>query len=225
MATITAPTRPHIADESIILSKNQMRYRLRKHGVSRRQWGRGTNRSFADLMSYHETDKLYPRNGSSDRFILDVQVAVVIVIHKYQGQWLELYEDRQEFAVGNGHVHVLRREGFNGIAETSRREEKDSPTNIHCTTNMEKTAVRCIEEELHLYDPSRYSMSKCLHVEHCEPRLSEKWPGGVWAAYHRHIFECEIDRSIFRKDGYFETEVNRRIYFKWRPRRQLQFTL
>ncbi len=214
MAAITAPTRPHAADEQVILNPRQMRYRLDKHSVTRREWGHGTNRTFADLMSYHLRDRLYPRNGSSDRFILDVQVAVVIVIHKYKGQWLELYEDRQEFTDAEGKVHTQYRKGFNGIAETAKRGEE-----------MRASATRCLAEELCFRDPGKYSLSSCLHVEHCEPRLSEKWPGGVWAAYHRHIFECETHRSIFRKDGYFEAEGNRRIYFKWRPRRQLQFTL
>lgn len=193
-----------------VLSRDQMIYRLRKHRVSRAEWGTKTYRTFGDLMNYHERDKLFVRNGTSDRFIIDVHVAVILVVHKYKGQWLELYEAYQEFPDG----HTLSRDNFNGIAETAKREE-----------SMVKSAQRCLAEELNFHDPAKYELSRCLKVENWDPIPSEKWPGGVWSSFHRHIFECTIQRSLFLPDGYMEQEKNRKIFFKWRPRKQLALAL
>jgi hypothetical protein len=179
---------------------------LNRHGVSRESWGTGTNRTLDDLFRYHEKDRLYFRNGSSKEFTIDVHAAIVIITHRFQRKWLELYEDRQE---ANG--EILKRSGFNGIAETARRQEK----------TMRESAIRCLAEELNFHDQSKYELSDCLKIEVRDAMKSEKWPG-IMAVYHRYLFECEISRSLFNADGYVEQDGNRTIYFKWKPREQLQ---
>ena len=137
--------------------------------------------------------------------MIDVYVAVVIVIYK-SDQWLELYEDRQEFPNGR----VLRRLGYNGVSETTKRTE-----------TYRQAARRCLAEELQFCTPSKYRLSRRFKVEHREPVQSEKFTG-LRAAYHRHIFECTISDELFRPEGYVENEDGRLIYFKWKPRRNAE---
>lgn len=194
---------------------------LDNHHVPRQSWGAGTARTLDDLFEYHRRERLYFRNGtgnghsngngSSARLIIDVHSVVVLVYHQFRRKWLELFEDRQVFKNGD----VLRRNNFDGIAETMRR-----------TGSMRCEAKRCLKEELGLGDPSKYELSNHCRTEDCKPCPSEKWPG-LLAVYHRHIFECTISRELYCSDGYVETKKKdgRQIYFKWRPRAQFQLSI
>ncbi len=209
MATTKVSRNP----EEVIVPRQEIVGMLEKHQVPWKSWGAPgtTSRTLHDFFKYHETDRLYLRNGahgkngSSDKFIIDVHAAIVIVMHRINRKWLELYEDRQVF---DDNPEPLIRSGFNGIAETAKRTE-----------TMSETAKRCVTEELKFADPSKYEMSECVKIEHREIAPSEKWPG-VWAAYHRHIFECVISRQLFLPDGYVEREGIRTIYFKWKQLNQ-----
>ena len=181
-----------------VLPRAEIVEMLRRHKVEFESWGSGTSRTLDDLFKYHERDKLHFRNGSGGgKLIIDVCSVVVIVIHKFSRKWLELYEDRQEFPNGQ----ILRRTNFNGIADTMKRGE-----------DFIQSAKRCLFEEVGFCDPSRYTLSSLIKIEHRDLTPSEKWPG-ITAAYHRHIFECEIDRSLFRRSGYVEkADDGRKIY-------------
>lgn len=198
MAPGKTPARP----SKSVLARSRIIRMLDRYGIPWKSWGRGTSRTLNDLFTYHERDRLHFRETESG-LVIDVHAVVVIVRHRYRRRWLELYEDRQEFP----NRRVLRRTNFNGIAETMSRSETRTDA-----------ARRCLSEELHFGDPSKYRLSRCIAVEHREPVPSEKWPG-LWAAYHRHIFECVISRSLFNPGGYVEHEENRRIYFKWKLQR------
>jgi len=154
-----------------------------------------------DFLAYHQRDQLNFREDCSKGLVIDVYVAVVIVVYKSDNQWLELYEDRQEFPGG----HVLRRSIYNGVSETIKRTE-----------TCRQAARRCLAEELRFCSPSKYKLSRRFKVEHREPVQSEKFTG-LRAAYHRHIFECTISDELFRPEGYVENEDGRLIYFKWEP--------
>ncbi len=195
MAPSEAPARP----SRLVMSQPCILQMLNRYEIPWKSWGSGTSRTLDDLFAYHERDRLYFRETES-KLVIDVHAVIVIVRHRYRRRWLELYEDRQEFP----DRHVLRRTNFNGIAETMRRREARLTA-----------AHRCLSEELHFCDPSEYRLSGCITVEHRDPVPSEKWPG-LWAAYHRHMFDCVINRSLFKPDGYVEHEKNRRIYFKWK---------
>lgn len=189
-----------------VMPRNQVIALLDAHRVSTELWGTGTNRTIGDLFNYHERDQLYFRNDDSSRLVIDVNAVVVIVLYRSRKKWLELYEDCQKFPDGK----ILRRANFNGIAETMRRNEQ----------NPTESAHRCLREELGFKDPTLYKLSDCLEVEHHQPIPSEKWPG-IWASYHRHIFECVISAPLFHRSGYVEQEKNRTIHFKWKPRGQM----
>ena len=214
-------------DPEAVMPRQDIIRMLDEHHVPwRESWGIPPARTFEDFCGYHEKDRLYFRNGGgskkdggnsngngnghSSEFIIDVHAAIVIVIYQPKRKgWLELFEDYQEFPDG----HRLPR-GYNGIAETLSRIE-----------TLVEGAERCLAEEIGFTDPSKYQLSGCLHIERRKPVPSEKWPG-VQAAYHRHIFECTISRKLYRPNGYVEEEKDgRRIFFKWRPRRQLEFQM
>lgn len=211
MAKANVPPNP----EEVIVPRRKILEMLDEHHVPWKLWGAPgtTSRTLNDFFTYHEKDRLYLRNGkngSSGKFIIDVHAAIVIVMHRFNRKWLELYEDCQVF---DGNPTPLVRGNFNGIAETARRTE-----------TVPEAARRCLAEELKFADPAKYELSECLRVEDREPIPSEKWPG-VWASYHRHIFECTISRSLFRPDGYVERERNRTIYFKWKEPDQGQLRI
>ncbi|MEN9912862.1 MAG: hypothetical protein RLY66_270 [Candidatus Parcubacteria bacterium] len=196
--------KPHTNGAVVPFTRRKIIGILNKHKVPRERWGTSTFRTLEDLVGYHQRDKLYFRNGSSKVCTIDVHAAVVIVTHRFNRRWLELYEDRQEFDSGG----MLRRDGFNGVAETLKRTEL-----------VVEGAHRCLQEELKFRDRSLYQLSDCIRIEERSAQESEKWPG-VWAVYHRHIFECVISRKLFNPNGYSEREKGRTIYFKWRERRQ-----
>lgn len=178
---------------------------LKKHNIPVHNWGTNGHRSIADFIRYAAEDKFILREKENG-LVVEVHAAVVVVIHYLKRKWLELYEDRQVFRDGK----ILRRKNFNGIAETLKRDEMPVDG-----------AMRGLKEELGFYDPQFYHISECLGVEHRDPVPSEKWPG-LNAQYNRYIFECVIERKLFLKDGYMEQEKDgRRIFFQWRPRRQL----
>ena len=181
---------------------------LVQHRIPLWEWGTGNYRSFADFIHYATDDQFILRDGLE--LIVEVHAAVVVVVYQFKKKWLELYEDRQVSPDGT----VLRRENFNGIAETLKRHE-----------TPRDGAIRCLAEELRFCDPALYQLSECLGVERREPVPSEKWPG-LKAQYNRHMFECVVERRLFRKDGYREREKDgREIFFGWRPRRQLLLPL
>jgi len=184
-------------DETVLLPR-QIKLLLKKHKVSLKLWGTNTWRSFDDLVTYHKKCRLFFRRDG-DKLIIDVHAAVVIIVHCFRSRWLELYEDRQVFTDGS---ILSRARNFNGIAETIERME-----------TPQEAALRCLKEEVAFVTPSGFELSECLAVEHRESVSSEKWPG-IWASYHRYLFECTITRKLFRKDGYVEREGDRLIYFK-----------
>jgi len=182
---------------------------LKEHEVRMDRWGTGTYRSLDDFIEYMTHDQFSFRPNGSPVLIVDVHTVVVIVTHVYNRRLLELYEDRQVFDNG----HVIKRHNFNGIAETLERDE--SPRD---------GAMRCLAQELRFTDPRDYHLSGCTTIDHREPVPSEKWPG-IMAAYHRYLFGCVISRRIFRSGGYVESVPGRKIYFKWKPRGQLDLAL
>lgn len=178
---------------------------LRENNMPMHLWGTGTNRTLNDLFVYHERDAIDFRNGKTEGIVIDVQVAVVIVMHHFNNEWLELFEAYQLFPNGQ---KLDRSKDFNGIGETMKRRE-----------SLESAAQRCLKEELGFGDPKRYELSDSVTIEHWAPRSSEKWPGIV-AVYHRHIVECMISRELYQPNGYVEPDGNREIHFRWRPLNQ-----
>ncbi|OHA15446.1 MAG: hypothetical protein A3H57_02745 [Candidatus Taylorbacteria bacterium RIFCSPLOWO2_02_FULL_43_11] len=201
-----APGRDSTQSSELVLSRPHIVKLLDKHNIGWKLWGTSTSRTLSDLFAYHERDRLYFRDTESG-VVMDVHAVVVLVYHRYRRRWVELYEDCQIFPGG----HVLRRINFNGIEETIKRSE-----------TLLKAARRCLSEELQFHEPSRYQLSECIMVEQRDPVPSEKWPG-LYAAYHRYIFECVIPRSLFRSNGYVEPENDRLVYFRWKPRGQMTF--
>ena len=181
---------------------------LQEYSISTKTWGQGTARSFADLLNYHRRDQVFFRPEES-RLVLDVKATVVLVYYQSRGRTLELYEDHQEFPDGS----ILRRKDYNGIGETMGRKEVPI-----------ETARRCLVEELDFRDPSLYRLSDIYRLEHKSVEPSEKWPR-LFAAYHRHIFECFISPALYRRRGYVEIEDGRRIYFRWKRLNQILFNL
>ena len=98
----------------IILENREILEILKRHGVPLQKWGMGKYRSFEDFMRYATEDQFFLRDGDGNGLVVEVHAAVVIVIHKFRKEWLELYEDRQVSSNGK----VLCRKNFNGIAET-----------------------------------------------------------------------------------------------------------
>lgn len=192
-----APTKQELEKQKIVDT-------LTKHRVPLWKWGTGKYWSLADFLRYASEDQFFVRDGLE--LTVEVHAVVVVVIHQFRRKWLELYEDRQIFSNGT----VLQRKNFNGIAETLKRGE-----------TTQEGAARCLAEELQFRDPSVYQLSELLGTERRDPVASEKWPG-IKAQYNRYLFECSIERKIFRKNGYEEREGDRTIFFQWRPRRQLQ---
>lgn len=176
---------------------------LNRHDIPLHLWGTGNHRSLDDFIEYMQNDRFHWRDHLIAP-IVDVYVVVAIITHSYRRQWLELYEDHQDF--GNG--HILGRENFNGIAETLKREE-----------GLIDGVSRCLKEELGFHDKAKFKILPNCEIERRAPAPSEKFPG-ILAVYHRHVFECEISRDIFSKGGYAEKEKNRTIHFKWKPRGQ-----
>ncbi len=183
---------------------------LKRHRVPLQKWGTGKNRSLEDFLRYANKDQFFLRDGDNCDLIVEVHAAIVVVIYQLKKKWIELYEDRQVSPDGA----VLRRENFNGIAETLKRGEAPRDG-----------AMRGLDEELNFCNPALYQLSECLGIERRDPVPSEKWPG-IYAQYNRHIFECTIGKKLFRQDGYRERETDgREIFFAWRPRRQLLLPL
>lgn len=180
---------------------------LVRHCVPLWEWGTGNRRSLADFCRYASEDQFFIRDGAE--LIVQVHAVVVVVLHKFRGEWLELYEDRQVFPGGK----VLRRRNFNGIAETLKKHELP-----------QEGAKRCLAEELQFRDPSEYFLSDLVAIERRDPVPSEKWPG-IKAQYNRYIFECAIARRIYRREGYLERGGSREIFFKWRSREQPQLPI
>jgi hypothetical protein len=224
-------------DPEAIMSRQNIILMLDEHKVPwRRSWGHPPVRSFEDFCGYHEKCRFYFRNGTYrgsngdskngngngnsngngnghlTKLTIDVHslVALVYYYDRRRRKWWELYEEKQVFDDGT----PLVRGNFNGIAETMERG----------MTEREE-AMRLLGEETPFKDPSKYKLSDCLGVEHWDPIVSEKWPPDILAAYHRHMLECEIPRSLYRPEGYVEREGDRQIYFKWRPRRQLELKI
>lgn len=191
--------------ETAVMNRTEIISMLDRHKVPWHTWGTGTSRTLEALCDYHEKDQLHFRNNTSPSIIIEVQVAVVLVTHKFNRRWVELFEDRQVFDNGE----VLQRLNFNGLGETVRRNE-----------GFREAAARCLQEELSFNNPRHYQLSERVRTEKRDPVPSEKWPG-LMAAYHRHVFECVISRKIYRPDGYQERDGDRTIHFKWKPSGQL----
>ena len=187
-----------------VLSRHEIVNRLRKHSLPTKTWGTGNHRTLDDLIQYMTRDMVFFRENTNGTVVIDHHAAIVIVTHRYNSQWLELYEDKQVFPNGS----VLRRTNFSGIAETIRRSE-----------SLGKAVHRCLAEELNFRNPKLFTLSRDVTVEHRDPVPSEKWPG-ILAAYHRYIVECKITRELFKENGYVEIEDGRKIYFKWKPLEQ-----
>ncbi|MFA6536216.1 MAG: hypothetical protein WC250_03460 [Candidatus Paceibacterota bacterium] len=191
-----------------LLSQGAISDLLQTYGISTDVWGHGTARSFADLLNHHKRDQLFFRPEES-RLVLDVNVAMVLVYYQSRGRTFELYEDRQEFPDGS----ILHRDTFDGIGETMGRREIPI-----------ETARRCLAEELNFRDPSLYQLSEIFKIETRPVVPSEKWPN-LFAAYHRHIFECFISPPLYRRRGYAEIKDGRTIHFRWKRPNQMLLSI
>ncbi len=149
-------------------------------------------------------DQIAFRNPGTpaEQLIIDVNVAVVTVFYTDEDrQLLELFEKHQVFHESG---KILPR-GYNGIAETMKQGERPHAT-----------ARRCLVEELKFSNRWHYALPTAMKIEHRDPVPSEKWPG-LLAAYHRHVFECVIEKVLYNPSGYIEHCINRDIIFEWKP--------
>ncbi len=174
------------------------------HEVPWKTWGTGTSRTIEDFCRSLQEERVAFRDWTQRPLIIDVHSAVVTVRYNDHGHWLELYEEYQVFKLTG---QILKRK-LNGIAETVKNNE-----------TVEETAVRCIAEELGFTEWAEYQLKP--HPEKAretwEPMPSEKWPR-IWAAYHRHMFDCQISERLFNPEGYVEhVDGTREIHFKWKP--------
>ena len=170
----------------------------------RESWGKGDTRSLGDLLAYLKKDEVTFRRENEvicAPLTLDVQVAVVNVEYfDYRGVW-EIYEAYQ---VNIKTGKTISRPGFDGIGET-----------LHIGEPIKDAAYRGLLEELGFSCLYGLKLSDELAVEHRAPQPSEKWPG-LFAAYHRHKFLCQIREVLFKEDGYEHTSGEWRVITKWR---------
>ena len=181
-----------------IRSLDHLRSVLSENQIDYSNWGGNATKPIEKLWEEIELDETRIRTEEGDIFRVVGVANVFVKYRSAEGELLQLWEERQEFANGSSRP---RNNAF--------LAEKGSSTEDYL-----EWAARALKEELGLTIPTSRIQTLCNKMKPDE-NIITSFPG-LKSQYHIFEFEVLLTDDEFKEEGYVEEQKNKKTFFVWR---------
>ena len=170
---------------------------LKDHDINTELYGTGTFKTIGHL--YHEIEEGETElTDEGGQLVRKVQFVGARILHKKDGKWWRLYEEKQIFKDGRE-----RRRANMPYSAAEKFKSGEDPKEV---------IVRGVKEELNLdITKDQFAFYNKKEIEN-----NDDYPG-IKSFHIGYEFLVVLNDSQFLERGYIERQVDKDVYFTWRP--------
>jgi hypothetical protein len=170
---------------------------LKDHGINTELYGTGTFKTIGHL--YHEIEEGETElTDEEGQLVRRVQFVGARILHKKDGKWWRLYEEKQIFKDGRE-----RRRANMPYSAAEKFKSGEDPKEV---------IVRGMKEELNLdITKDQFAFYNKKEIEN-----NDDYPG-IKSFHIGYEFLVVLNDSQFLESGYIERQADKDVYFTWRP--------
>jgi len=170
---------------------------LKDHDINTELYGTGTFKTIGHL--YHEIEEGETElTDEGGQLVRRVQFVGARILHKKDGKWWRLYEEKQIFKDGRE-----RRRANMPYSAAEKFKSGEDPKEV---------IVRGMKEELNLdITKDQFAFYNKKEIEN-----NDDYPG-IKSFHIGYEFLVVLNDSQFLERGYIERQVDKDVYFTWRP--------
>ena len=170
---------------------------LKDHDINTELYGTGTFKTIGHL--YHEIEEGETElTDEGGQLVRKVQFVGARILHKKDGKWWRLYEEKQIFKDGRE-----RRRANMPYSAAEKFKSGEDPKEV---------IVRGMKEELNLdITKDQFAFYNKKEIEN-----NDDYPG-IKSFHIGYEFLVVLNNSQFLERGYIERQVDKDVYFTWRP--------
>jgi hypothetical protein len=170
---------------------------LKDHGINTELYGTGTFKTIGHL--YHEIEEGETElTDEEGQLVRRVQFVGARILHKKDGKWWRLYEEKQIFKDGRE-----RRRANMPYSAAEKFKSGEDPKEV---------IVRGMKEELNLdITKDQFAFYNKKEIEN-----NDDYPG-IKSFHIGYEFLVVLNDDQFLESGYIERQADKDVYFTWRP--------
>ena len=170
---------------------------LKDHDINTELYGTGTFKTIGHL--YHEIEEGETElTDEGGQLVRRVQFVGARILHKKDGKWWRLYEEKQIFKDGRE-----RRRANMPYSAAEKFKSGEDPKEV---------IVRGMKEELNLdITKDQFAFYNKKEIEN-----NDDYPG-IKSFHIGYEFLVVLNDDQFLERGYIERQVDKDVYFTWRP--------
>ena len=170
---------------------------LKDHGINTELYGTGTFKTIGHL--YHEIEEGETElTDEEGQLVRRVQFVGARILHKKDGKWWRLYEEKQIFKDGRE-----RRRANMPYSAAEKFKSGEDPKEV---------IVRGMKEELNLdITKDQFAFYNKKEIEN-----NDDYPG-IKSFHIGYEFLVVLNDDQFLESGYIERQSDKDVYFTWRP--------
>jgi hypothetical protein len=170
---------------------------LKDHGINTELYGTGTFKTIGHL--YHEIEEGETElTDEEGQLVRKVQFVGARILHKKDGKWWRLYEEKQIFKDGRE-----RRRANMPYSAAEKFKSGEDPKEV---------IVRGMKEELNLdITKDQFAFYNKKEIEN-----NDDYPG-IKSFHIGYEFLVVLNDDQFLESGYIERQADKDVYFTWRP--------
>lgn len=170
---------------------------LKDHGINTELYGTGTFKTIGHL--YHEIEEGETElTDEEGQLVRRVQFVGARILHKKDGKWWRLYEEKQIFKDGRE-----RRRANMPYSAAEKFKSGEDPKEV---------IVRGMKEELNLdITKDQFAFYNKKEIEN-----NDDYPG-IKSFHIGYEFLVVLNDDQFLESGYIEKQADKDVYFTWRP--------
>ena len=170
---------------------------LKDHGINTELYGTETFKTIGHL--YHEIEEGETElTDEEGKLVRRVQFVGARILHKKDGKWWRLYEEKQIFKDGRE-----RRRANMPYSAAEKFKSGEDPKEV---------IVRGMKEELNLdITKDQFAFYNKKEIEN-----NDDYPG-IKSFHIGYEFLVVLNDDQFLESGYIERQADKDVYFTWRP--------
>ena len=170
---------------------------LKDHDINTELYGTGTFKTIGHL--YHEIEEGETElTDEGGQLVRKVQFVGARILHKKDGKWWRLYEEKQIFKDGRE-----RRRANMPYSAAEKFKSGEDPKEV---------IVRGMKEELNLdITKDQFAFYNKKEIEN-----NDDYPG-IKSFHIGYEFLVVLNDDQFLESGYIERQADKDVYFTWRP--------
>ncbi len=170
---------------------------LKDHDINTELYGTGTFKTIGHL--YHEIEEGETElTDEGGQLVRRVQFVGARILHKKDGKWWRLYEEKQIFKDGRE-----RRRANMPYSAAEKFKSGEDPKEV---------IVRGMKEELNLdITKDQFAFYNKKEIEN-----NDDYPG-IKSFHIGYEFLVVLNDDQFLESGYIERQADKDVYFTWRP--------